>query len=70
MRKTCIGIDENRFEHAGRLFFGATSIEQTLDTALREAVRDEARHREVRALAKMDGLDPSKDEVMAKAWWG
>ena len=67
MRKTCVAIDGNLFEHARRLF-GATSIEQTIDTALREAVRDEARHQEVRALAEMDGLDLSKDEVMTKAW--
>lgn len=67
MRKTWVDIDEDRFKHARRLF-GTTSIEQTIDTALREAVHDEARHQEVRALSKMDGLDLSKDGVTAKAW--
>lgn len=69
MRKTSVDIDENLLEHARRLF-GTTSIKQTIDAALREAVRAEARRQEVRALAEMDGLDLSKDEVMVKAWRG
>lgn len=69
MRKTSVDIDENLLEHARRLF-GTRSIKQTIDAALREAVRAEARRQEVRALAEMDGLDLSKDEVMVKAWRG
>ena len=69
MRKTSVDIDENLLEHARRLF-GTTSIKQTIDAALREAVRAEARRQEVRALAEMDGLDLSNDEAMAKAWRG
>lgn len=67
MRKTLVDIDENLFENVRRLF-RTTSIEQSIDAALGEAVRGEARHQEVRVLAKMDGLDRAKDEVMTNAW--
>lgn len=67
MRKTSVDIDENLLERARELF-GTSSIKQTIDTALREALRAEARRQEVRALEKMDGLDLSNEVVMAKAW--
>ena len=47
---------------------GTSSIKETIDSALREVMRAEARRREIRALAVMDGLDLADEKVMAKAW--
>ena len=47
---------------------GTSSIKETIDSALREVVRAEARRREIRALAVMDGLDLADEKVMTKAW--
>ena len=41
---------------------------ETIDSALREALRREARRQEIEALATMDGLDLSNEKVMAGAW--
>ena len=67
MRKTSVDIDERLIEQAKSLL-GAASIKETIDSALREVVRRDARRQEIRALAEMDGLDLSDGEVMAKAW--
>ena len=67
MRKMSVDIHENLLERARELF-GTSSIKQTIDTALREALRAETRRQEVRVLEEMDGLDLSNDAVMAKAW--
>ena len=67
MRKTSVEIDEDLLGQARNLF-GTSSIKQTIDAALRGALRAEARRQEVRALAEMDGLDLCDEEVMAKAW--
>ncbi len=67
MRKTSVDIDERLIEQAKSLL-GTASIKETIDGALREVVRRDARRQEIRALAEMDGLDLSNGEVMAKAW--
>ena len=67
MRKTSVDIDERLIEQAKSLL-GTASIKETIDSALREVVRTDARRQEIRALAEMDGLDLSDGEVMAKAW--
>ncbi len=67
MRKTSVDIDERLIEQAKSLL-GTASIKETIDSALREVVRTDARRQEIRALAEMDGLDLSDGEVMARAW--
>ena len=67
MRKTSVDIDERLIEQA-KLLLGTASIKETIDSALREVVRRDARRQEIRALAEMDGLDLSDGEVMAGAW--
>ena len=67
MTKTSVEIDENLVEQARRVL-GTSSIEETIDAALREVLRSDARRQEIRALAEMDGLDLANEDVMAKAW--
>ena len=67
MRKTSVDIDDDLIEQA-RSVLGTSSIKETIDAALREVLRAEARHKEIEALAEMDGLDLANEEVMAKAW--
>lgn len=67
MRKTSVDIDNDLMEQA-RSVLGTSSIKATIDAALREVLRAEARRQEIRALSRMDGLDLAKAEVMAKAW--
>ena len=67
MKKTSVVIDDSLLEQAQDLL-GTRSIRDTIDTALREIVRNEARRQEIAALAEMDGLDLANEEVMARAW--
>ena len=67
MRKTSVQIDDHLVEQAQNLL-GTNSINETIDRALLEVVRSEARREEIRALAQMDGLDLSNEQVMAEAW--
>ncbi len=67
MRKTSVDVDDRLLEQV-RDVLGTSSIKETIDRALREVVRAEARRREIRALAAMDGLDLADEQVMAKAW--
>ena len=67
MRKTSVDIDDRLLEQV-RDVLGTSSIKETIDGALREVVRAEARRREIAALAVMDGLDLADEKVMAKAW--
>ncbi len=67
MRKTSVDIDGDLIEQA-RSVLGTSSIKATIDAALREVLRAEARRQEIRVLSRMDGLDLAKQEVMAKAW--
>ena len=67
MRKTSVDIDDHLIEQV-RSVLGTSSIKETIDFALREVLRADARRREIRALAEMDGMDLSDKDVMAKAW--
>ena len=67
MRKTSVDVDDRLLGQV-RDVVGTSSIKETIDGALREVVRVEARRQEIRALAAMDGLDLADEQVMAKAW--
>lgn len=67
MRKTSVEIDEDLLDQV-RDALGASSAKETIYSALREVMRGEARRREIRSLAAMDGIDLADDKVMAKAW--
>ncbi|MCY4634217.1 MAG: type II toxin-antitoxin system VapB family antitoxin [Acidobacteria bacterium] len=67
MRKTSVDVDDRLLDQV-RSVLGTSSIKETIDGALREVMRAEARRREIRALAVMDGLDLADEQVMAKAW--
>lgn len=67
MRKTSVDVDDLLLEQV-RDVLGTSSIKETIDGALREVMRAEARRREIRALAVMEGLDLADEQVMAKAW--
>ena len=67
MKKTSVVIDDNLLEQVQELL-ATRSIRDTIDAALREIVRNEARRQEIAALSEMDGLDLANEEVMAGAW--
>ena len=67
MRKTSVDIDDHLIEQV-RSVLGTSSIKETIDSALREVLRVDARRQEIRALADMDGMDLANKDVMAKAW--
>ena len=67
MQETSGEFDDHLFEHV-RDAFGTTSIEEPIDGTPCEVMRVDARRREIRALAAMDGLDLEDEEVMVKAW--
>ena len=67
MRKTSVEVDHGLIEQV-QLLLGTSSIKDTIDTALREVLRSEARRREIEALTRMDGLDLADEEIMAGAW--
>lgn len=67
MRKLSADTDDHLIEQARNLL-GTISIKETIDPALLEVSRREARREEIRALAQMDGLDLSNEQVMAEAW--
>ncbi len=67
MRKTSVDIDDHLIEQVQSVL-GTSSIKETIDSALREVLRADARRREIRALVEMDGMDLSDKDVMAKAW--
>lgn len=67
MRKTSVDVDDRLLDQV-RDVLGTSSIKETIDGALREVLRAEARRREIRALAVMDGLDLADEKVMARAW--
>ena len=67
VRKTSVEIDDGLIEQV-RILLGTSSIKETIDSALREVLRREARRQEIEALVKMDGLELSNEKVMAGAW--
>ena len=66
-RKTSVEIDEEIFDAARRILETAT-VKATIEAALREVARVEARRQEVEALSRMSGLDLANPEIMARAW--
>ena len=67
LRKTTVEIDDDLIARV-RVLLGTSTIKETIDTALREVERQEARLREIRALIAMDGLDLADERVMASSW--
>ena len=67
MRKTSVDIDDDLMKRASSVL-GTSSIKATIDAALREVLRSEARRQEIKALSRMEGLDLAKKDVMARAW--
>ena len=67
MRKTSVDIDDHLISQV-RNVLGTSSIKETIDSALREVLRVDARRQEVHALAAMDGMDLADKDIMAKAW--
>ena len=67
MRKTSVEVDSALIARV-RVLLGTSTIKETIDMALREVERREARYQEIEALSTMDGLDLADREVMAKAW--
>ena len=66
-RKTSVEIDEELLAGAKRILATAT-VKDTIEAALREVARVEARRQEVEALSRMSGLDLADPEIMAGAW--
>lgn len=67
MRKTSVDIDDHLVRQV-RMVLGTSSIKETIDSALREVLRVDARRQEIRALTKMDGMDLANEKIMEKAW--
>lgn len=66
-RKTSVEIDEDLLEAAKRIL-ETTTVKDTVEEALREVARVEARRREVETLTRMKDLDLADPDVMAGAW--
>ncbi|MDE2653428.1 MAG: type II toxin-antitoxin system VapB family antitoxin [Gemmatimonadota bacterium] len=67
LRKTTVEIDDELIARV-RVLLGTSSIKDTIDEALREVERHEARRREIQALIGMEGLDLADEKVMATTW--
>ncbi|WP_419933902.1 hypothetical protein [Candidatus Palauibacter sp.] len=65
--KIGVGVDGGLIEQV-RDLLQVSSLDETVDYALREVLRRDARSREIEALVGMDGLDLSDEYVMARAW--
>jgi Arc/MetJ family transcription regulator len=66
-QKIVAEIDEELLVAAQRVLSTAT-IRDTIEEALREILRAEARREEVVALSTMSGMDLSDQVVMSRAW--
>ena len=67
LRKTTVEIDDDLIARV-RVLLGTSTIKETIDTALREVERQEARLKEIKALIGMDGLDLADERVMSVTW--
>ena len=67
VRKTSVEINEELLTAVQRIL-STTTIKDTIEAALREVLRAEARREEVEALSTMRGMDLADDEIMARAW--
>jgi len=66
-RKTSVEIDEELLEAARRIL-ETTTVKDTVEAALREVARVEARRQEVETLTRMGELDLADPGIMAGAW--
>jgi len=66
-RKTSVEIDEELLEAARRIL-ETTTVKDTVEEALREVARVEARRQEVETLTRMGELDLADPGIMAGAW--
>lgn len=53
---------------AAQSILGTATLEDTIEEALQEVVRAEARQEEIHALPRMEGMDLADLEVMSGAW--
>lgn len=67
MRKTTIVIDDELVAQAKEAL-GTRGLKETIDAALLEAVKAQARREHVERLRTMRGLDLDKPEVIDRAW--
>lgn len=67
LRKTTVAIDKELLTAVQRVLSTAT-LEDTIEQALREVLKAEARREEVKALAEMCGMDLLDQGVMGGAW--
>ena len=67
MHKTTIVIDDALIEQVSEIL-GTRGLKATVDEALLEIIRLDARRKAIRQLREMDGLDLDNEEVMAQAW--
>jgi Arc/MetJ family transcription regulator len=67
VRKTSVEIDEELLEAARRIL-ETTTVKDTVEEALREVARVEARRQEVETLTSMEGLDLADPDIMGGAW--
>ncbi|MFQ5737515.1 MAG: hypothetical protein ACE5JX_00745 [Acidobacteriota bacterium] len=66
-RKTSVAIDEGLLSSVQEVLSTKT-IKDTIEQAFLEVLRVRARREEIQALAKMDGMELTADDVMAGAW--
>lgn len=67
VRKTSLEINEELLAAVQRVL-STTTIKDTVEEALREVLRSEARRQEVEALSTMRGMDLADPDVMSGAW--
>ena len=67
MTKRLVDIDDELLAKA-KQFLDAATIKETVNRALDASVRLELRKRFLDRLARMEGLDLDKPEVMRRAW--
>jgi len=67
VRKTTLLVDDELLGRA-RAILGTKGTKDTIDRALDEVVRTEARRALIRRLETLDGLDLSDKKVMGQAW--
>jgi Arc/MetJ family transcription regulator len=66
-RRTSVEINEHLLVAAQKTL-GTKTVKATIEAALQEVLRTEARRQDVDALAGMNGLDLANDEIMSRAW--
>jgi Arc/MetJ family transcription regulator len=66
-RRTLVEIDPELLD-AAKAALGTTTIKDTVDRALREAVRAQVTAEHLRDMRSLEGLDLDDPEVMAQAW--